>query len=124
MPNPRNAGPKPKIKTQLDEELKSHPKRILDLMAKLYDRGMEGDIPAAVYYINRVMGMPTAKVDANIKQISFTPDDLLDMPMLLEIARDRQTKLLEEGKSYQIEPIIGADSPIIGQEDSKIPQLP
>lgn len=93
-------GPKPKIKTQLDAELKANPKRILDLMKKLYDRGMNGDIPAAVYYINRVMGMPTAKIDANVKQFNFTPDDLIDMPGLLDITRDRQVKLLEEGKEY------------------------
>jgi hypothetical protein len=90
------SGAKPHIKTQLDEELNSHPERILGLMEKLYERGMSGDIGAATYYIDRVMGKPTSvgKLEADIKQLTITPDDLVDMPGILDFARQRQAQML------------------------------
>ena len=96
MPNPRMSGPKPGIKKQLDAELKDHPERVLTLMEKIYSKGVGGDLQAAMYYIDRVMGKPTSvgKLEADIKQLTITPDDLVDMPSILDFARQRQAKLL------------------------------
>ena len=96
MPNPRMGGPKPGIKKQLDEELKANPERVLALMLKLYEKGLAGDVNSAIYYIDRVMGKPTSinKIDASISQFLFTPDDMADMPGILDFASDRQRKLL------------------------------
>lgn len=79
----KQGGRPPKPETVIRNFIKDHPKAYGELMSKLWQQGLEGDITAAQYVCDRLKGKPGVKIDL---EIGVKPYDMLIKELELEIA--------------------------------------
>ncbi len=97
------AGRPPKPETVIRNFIKDHPKAYGELMSKLWQQGLEGDITAAQYVCDRLKGRPGVKIDLDI---GVKPYDMLIKELELAILQQsiEPAILLKEGTNAIQEP--------------------
>ena len=87
-----------KLKTQVKDFVKKYPQAVEELMLVIYEMGIEGDLEACKYFIDRVKGKPKAilGIDEDDKEL-LAASTMIEFFKLQDAHRKGSQKLLEEG---------------------------
>ena len=96
--NPGGPGAPKKLKTQVKDFIKKYPLAVEELMVVIYEMGIEGDLEACKYFIDRIKGKPKA-----IMGIDEADKELLTVATVLAFRKMVDTNLLEEGSIEIVE---------------------
>ena len=92
--NKHGRGQPKKLKTQVKDFVKKYPQAVEELMLVIYEMGIDGDLEACKYFIDRVKGKPKALIG-----IDEEDKDLLSAVTMIEFFKlqDQHRKRLMEG---------------------------